>query len=296
VKLLILAVILAGIHVGPSASTQQPPKTPEGKRTAEASSAHVTAQAKAGQQKGQPTAPTAPISKAVAISAKDQIDTVSHEHLASDTDKRANDENLGIQRKLAWFTGLLFLAGILQAVALVWQARVLRGTLDAINRQTATLIDTAIRQLRAYVCVDSAALKFPQPGVPEPQIHFRNCGQTPAYECRGWIATWFGEHPLNGVLPPPPGNLIKGAEVLAPGRKTIFVAPTKPPLPAQFLALLGTPKFTLYVYGEVHYRDAFGKNRWTKYRLTYGGTQGVRKAPDKEEWFLQPDIEGNEAD
>jgi hypothetical protein len=42
--------------------------------------------------------------------------------------------------------------------------------------------------------------------------------------------------------------------------------------------------------------SAFGKDRCTKYRLIYGGTEGIRKVPDKEEWHLKPDSEGNEAD
>lgn len=166
---------------------------------------------------------------------------------------------------------------------------------DTSQKTLALASDTAEKQLRAYVCVESACVKFPHPQVPEAQVHFKNYGQTPAYYFRGWIHTWFTEHPLSEVLPLAPDDLRKGTELLAPGRRSIFVTPRKPPFHLNFLEQLGTEKLTMYVYGEVYYRDAFGKEQWTKYRLIYGGTGGIRKVPDKEEWILNPDTEGNEA-
>jgi hypothetical protein len=162
----------------------------------------------------------------------------------------------------------------------------------------AQMRDTSERQLRAYICLESAILKFPEPDVPEAQIHLKNCGQTPASEVRGWIHTWFAEYPLDEIPPTAPEDLLKGTQTLAPGRISIYVTPKKPPLPAQYLNLLGTRKFTLYVYGEVRYKDIFGRERYTKYRLIYGGTEGTRKTTGKdgsEQWLLKPDTEGNEA-
>ncbi len=171
-----------------------------------------------------------------------------------------------------------------------------RDSAEAATAAVGQMRDTAEKQLRAYVCVDSAVLKFPQPDVPEAQVDFRNCGQTPAYDLRGWIHTWFAEYPLKEVLPTAPEDLRKGTETVAPGRKSIFVAPRKPPLPPPYLALLGTDKFTLYVYGEIRYRDIFGKERSTQYRLIHGGTEGARRIVGKDgsvQWLLKPDTEGN---
>jgi hypothetical protein len=86
--------------------------------------------------------------------------------------------------------------------AFLWRAtkKAANAAKDSAEAATATvrqMRDTAEKQLRAYVCVDSAVLRFPQPDVPEAQVHFRNCGQTPAYGVRGWIHTWFAEYPLN---------------------------------------------------------------------------------------------------
>lgn len=162
----------------------------------------------------------------------------------------------------------------------------------------AQMHDTTERQLRAYICVDSATLKFPETTVPEAQIHLKNCGQTPAYDVSGWIHTWFAAYPLREVLPSAPDDLRKGIEPLASGRISIFVAPRKPPLPPENLAQLGTAQFTMYVYGEIRYKDIFDKERFTKYRLIHGGNEGVRKTVGKDgsdQWLLKPDFEENEA-
>jgi hypothetical protein len=169
---------------------------------------------------------------------------------------------------------------------------------EASNRSVTLMAETAQRQLRAYVCLDSAAVIFPEPAVLDAQIKFKNCGQTPAYDVRGWIHTWFAEYPLKDELPNPPDDMRKGAETLAPGRVSTFISARKPPLPPQCLSVLGTPKFTLYVYGKVVYRDIFGKEQFTNYRLIYGGNDCVRSRPDEnggELWLLNPDSEGNEA-
>src|ERR1041385_1011185 len=187
--------------------------------------------------------------------------------------------------RTAWGFGLvLLIVGILG----VWAAV---STLKAINEQAghmeaqntkleqsiALAAETAERQLRAYVLVDSALMKFPETAVPEAQVHFRNSGQTPAYDVHGWIATWFAEYPLKENLPEPSSDFRKGTETLAPGRHSVFLAPRKPPLAPQFLQILGTPQFTLYVYGEIRYRDAFKKDRFTRFRLIHGGTERTGK-------------------
>ena len=64
------------------------------------------------------------------------------------------------------------------------------------------------------------------------------------------------------------------------------------------LAVLGTQEFTLYVYGEIRYRDIFGNEQFTKFRLIHGGTEPTQKTVGKdgsEQWLLKPDSEGNEA-
>ena len=169
---------------------------------------------------------------------------------------------------------------------------------EASNRIVTLMAETTQRQLRAYVCLDSAAVIFPEPAVPEAQIKFKNCGQTPAYDVRGWIGTWFAEYPLKEELPNAPRNIHKRTKTLAPGEVSTFIAARKPPLPPQCLSALGTPKFMIYVYGKIVYRDIFGIEQFTNYRLIHGDNEEVRGSGDEngaERWLLRPDAEGNEA-
>lgn len=202
-------------------------------------------------------------------------------------------------------TIVIAVATVAYVVVTMFLWRITKKSADAARSSAETaaamvtqMRETAEKQLRAYVCVDSAILKFPQPDVPEAQVHFKNCGQTPAYNVRGWIHTWFAEYPLTEALPNAPNDFPKGVDVLPPARKSIFVAPRKPPLPPHYLSLLGSERFTLYIYGEVRYRDIFGKEQFTKYRLLHGGREGPRKMHGREgfeQWLLKPDAEGNEA-
>jgi len=65
-------------------------------------------------------------------------------------------ENLDIQRKLEWFTGGLVAVGILQALTMIWQAWLLRGTLKAIKIQA----DHMERQLAVTVSKERAHLRI----------------------------------------------------------------------------------------------------------------------------------------
>jgi hypothetical protein len=137
------------------------------------------------------------------------------------------------------------------------------------------------RQLRAYVFVSSAKIVYNNNQIPEAHVVIKNSGQTPAY---GMIYvsgfafdTW-----------PPPSHLdlvISDKEFSAPNRSKMDLPPgdvtipitagTRRLTPAQQAGLVaGT--HVCYAYGEVRYRDAFGKKRWTKYRSMMGGPVSYR--------------------
>jgi len=137
--------------------------------------------------------------------------------------------------------------------------------------------DTAERQLRAYICVSGALMKFKGPTVPEAQVHYGNFGQTPAYDVRSWIHMWIERHPLKVELPEPSEGFQMSTTVIAPGARPHFhIIKKEPPVPEQVVSLLGTLEGTIYVYGEIRYRDIFKKERITRYRLIYGGPSGAR--------------------
>lgn len=121
-----------------------------------------------------------------------------------DEAEQQNSEEIRIQRQMLRVTWILAGAGILQFFILLVTFWIMR--------------DTARRQLRAYVCIESAIVTFPEPNIPEALIEYKNSGQTPAYDVCGWIHTWFAAHPLKETLPPAPKNLMKGIAALM--RKT----------------------------------------------------------------------------
>jgi len=158
--------------------------------------------------------------------------------------------------------------------------------------------DTAERQLRAYVCMESAQIIFKRERSPEIHVHIKNFGQTPAYDVRMWIGGAIGQYPAPESPKPPPEGFQMSTSLLAPGAKPHAMVWRHPEINELLMPFLGTPQVTIYAYGEIAYKDAFGKPHITKYRLLHGGREPVRlMVKDGFPFgFLKPDTEGNEAD
>jgi hypothetical protein len=149
--------------------------------------------------------------------------------------------------------------------------------------------ETAERQLRAYVHISRAGIKFDPPESPEWHLEIKNFGQTPAYEVSQWTHIWITDRPLKEPLPIPAADFKTAKSILAPGNHEIMQWTKEPPIPTASLPLIGTPVGTIYIYGEIKYVDAFKKQRFTKYRLFFGDS--IRAGT----CMLMPDSEGNEA-
>jgi hypothetical protein len=210
------------------------------------------------------------------------------------------------------FSGLLVIVGGFQVWLLFRTFEQVRRQADIYEQQRAQMVkagkqtdelletmrDTAIRELRAYVCMSSAQIGFMRERAPEIHVRIKNYGKTPAYDVRMWIGGALGPYPLAHTLEPPPTGFQMSTSTLAPDAKPYTMIFRHPEIPESAMPVLGTSMLTLYAYGEVVYRDAFGKQRSTKYRLMYGGRErailkdvkGVAVA------LLKPDTEGNEAD
>jgi len=201
-------------------------------------------------------------------------------------------------------TGFFIQLGLLAATFAIAvysaiQANASKVSAGAFKSQIALMSDTAQRELRAYVNVASACIKFVKPGVPEGQVHYRNYGKTPAYNLETWIGMAVDEYPRQKPFPPAPPESVGADGPLPPGRQSIQVVIRDPPLPDCVLPHIGTRLCTVYIYGEIRYTDAFGIKRFTKYRLMHGGLEPPRckKEPDGTEmWLLKPCSEGNECD
>jgi len=162
---------------------------------------------------------------------------------------------------------------------------------DAAEKIVLTMQDTAQRQLRAYICIPGATIKLIKKSdsmYAHVVLRYKNAGQTPGYDVKTWIALDIAEYPLNKILVQHPQDAKYTPIIISPGSEQYLVNETV--ITPEQRPMIGTAKATLYVYGEVLYRDVFGIERFTKYRLLYGGDEGTFGEK------LRPDLEGNEAD
>jgi hypothetical protein len=206
-----------------------------------------------------------------------------------------------------WDKAPIFINGILAIVAIIgaWYAyrtlKAIEGQLTEIKsagKQTDEIIkyagnqakiaayaldlsrETTVKQLRAYVLVASAQISFGENGIPRAQvnINIRRAPRVPKL-----------------VLPPAPDNLPMGTQVLGPGNETIFFGDN----PSAITRPDDPPNAAIYVYGEITYKDAFGNDRSTKYRLFLETAGRIMKAKDANgnsvKFSMQPDSDGNEA-
>jgi hypothetical protein len=142
----------------------------------------------------------------------------------------------------------------------------------AMRRQTRVAIDTARRQLRAYVSVSVALLKPYGPNQFEAQITVKNCGQTPAYKVDHRINTWIGPVNTPYASLPQPGSLSvrEGDAVLGPDQ-TLILTRQRETFGGLPEGPLGGPGKLVYAYGSVWYEDAFGRGQRTRFCVCWNG-------------------------
>jgi hypothetical protein len=129
---------------------------------------------------------------------------------------------------------------------------------------------TARQQLRAYLLVETAARAGEHDDNPEFQIVIKNFGQTPAYHVRTWIAVRPGERGSQVGLPgPDPGTLETSDAALGPAGSFELAKRYDRDWDEVGLEDFASGRLALYVYGEVSYRDAFRKRRYTRFRAMY---------------------------
>ncbi len=150
------------------------------------------------------------------------------------------------------------------------------------------------KQLRAYVFIDTidvVNIIAPPPETILPPgswiyqsalgplafIAIKNSGQTPAYGVLNWGEICFREFPLTSVLPYGDRNalsLIRTKLAIPPGGKTIKNIRIPQPLSDDEIAKLRAGTHAIYVYGDIVYKDIFGKKRFTNFRYFINGITG----------------------
>jgi hypothetical protein len=191
-----------------------------------------------------------------------------------------------LYRHYMWATIIGAVGALIGVAVLIWQTILSRRSSE--------------RQLRAYVVCESASIynvanpipifngqvftptgaEIGNPGAgPGAVVNIKNTGQTPAYEVVHWANICFREYPLVASLPARiPGDGKFPTAILGSGVTSIKLLPLNPRLTDLQIASLRAGTEVVYVYGEITYKDAFGKGWSTRYRCMYhpmGGAIGV---------------------
>jgi hypothetical protein len=151
------------------------------------------------------------------------------------------------------------------------------------------MVRTTRQQLRAYLFVSRAEIVDLEMGTPIVQVDIKNTGQTPAYNVTHIWRCGSYAYPLTEKLPlPRQGEPIAWAH-LGPGAVMQVHRTAEPRLTNGVSAELTNRPLAFYVYGEIVYRDAFHKRRFTRYVFFHEGLP--RMGPG----HLIAHIRGNEA-
>jgi len=148
--------------------------------------------------------------------------------------------------------------------------------------------NTAERQLRAYVFVNTVTLSYQPNQAPRAKITIKNSGQTPAYKVTHWSAMNVAEFPLK--KPPPPPSTKATIDNLPPGGGSDNVIVMMRPINIDDVTAFGLHTAALYVVGHIDYTDAFNIRRCTGYRQYVGGDVGFNGQQ------MAIAAEGNDAD
>jgi hypothetical protein len=118
-----------------------------------------------------------------------------------------------------------------------------------------------------------AEINYPQQG-PLCQLVIRNAGQTPARNVISWADMRIRETPLATSLPAGSSGVVSKSTIPVGGMTTKF--PRLPgPLSPTELADLRAGRIAIYVYGQITYRDVYGRPHTTNFRLMHGSFTGA---------------------
>jgi len=123
--------------------------------------------------------------------------------------------------------------------------------------------DTAKQELRAYISIKDAWIDPADGGTPVAKLRIRNGGHTPAYNLRHMMTVMVGETKLDSR---PPKNLRRPKCDVGPDQHLMLYL-SFPWLNAEQQNLFRHRALPMFVGGTIHYDDAFGKHRYTRFRL-----------------------------
>lgn len=173
---------------------------------------------------------------------------------------------------------------------LVWGIfAALLGLLIILTLIPDTLNQAQIVGQRAYISVIDADLSDLTSDIPPTVVvSIKNTGQTPAYDL-SWRAIFAArEMPVNEEIPLDREK--KAATLNLPPGGVLFYKWTFTDWKKGWNEKIAKGTAAIFAVGEISYKDAYGIQRFTKYRLIHGG--GATNTPGK----FGPDMWGNESD
>jgi hypothetical protein len=205
-------------------------------------------------------------------------------------------ENLAIQRKLEWFTGVLAVVGVLQVCTMFWQGWLLHGTMKTIEVQAVHMErQTAAANLSAQAAMGVAVptlmldeFSFMPSATqslkddlrwPRMRISVKNFGQSPAFLRSFAVEFTCNEHPsamkYPHVLYFDPGTAVEAGKSFP--LEEAGVASWEG-FSEEDAAAIAAGKKTLFVYGCIWYGDVFGpavhELRFCKWATEFGKANG----------------------
>jgi hypothetical protein len=170
--------------------------------------------------------------------------------------------------------------GVITGIATALLAYITWGLVLIAKEQSAT----TRAQLRAYVSITQVKITKQRQSI---DIEFINTGQTPAYDPTISVDKIVGDCPLNVELTPRDKRRMGalGAGLRSHCTLSGFS------LTVDQESRMSKGELSLYVFGRIDYKDAFGHEHWTTFRHIGGGDTPVGP---QGELSLHP--EGNEAD
>lgn len=202
----------------------------------------------------------------------------------AEAEKRENERKADIERKglvtnvfLAVFAlGQLIVTGItlfgLRHAKLAAEAA--DKAADAAKASADIAAESAQRQLRAYVTVKETAITELAVGqTPDVVIAYENVGQTPAHDVTVKLGVKVPRLPQLEAFELEPPHPSDSRSVVFPGQGGTLAISMPPALDDDFIRKFRAGVLSIYAYGEIRYRDEFGKPRYTRFRLVHDHTR-----------------------
>jgi hypothetical protein len=178
---------------------------------------------------------------------------------------------------LVVFTAVLAFGGLYQLRALeraelisAEAANAAKDSADAAKKAVELSDKTAERQLRAYIYIDEAHMvSHGDNEFWRAQVVFKNFGQTPAYGVVTPTDFYRSVSSTTYDFQEPPADLSLTPNDWGPGQKISVFAKSDQAFTKEEADRFRNESWVIFIQGVIKYKDAFGNERRTNFRLKY---------------------------